>query len=91
MYGRSAAGHSSTSAMYHPAATTMATSAAPSCRSRVRSRVGPATRYTSPNAGTTSSACPIFVRNPKPTAAPAATSHHVDARTEAASTARTTA
>ena len=37
-----------------------------SCRSRVRSRVGPATRYTSPNAGTTSSACPIFVRNPKP-------------------------
>ena len=90
MYGRSAAGHSSTSAMNQPAATTIATSAAKSCRMRVRRRVGPATRYTSPNAGTASNACPIFVKKPKPTAAPAATSHQVEARAEAASTARTT-
>ena len=91
MYGRSAAGHSSTSAMNQPAATTIATAAATSCRMRVRRPVGPATKYTSPNAGTTSNACPIFVRKPKPTAAPAPTSHQVDARTEAASIARTTA
>lgn len=38
-----------------------------------------------------SSACPILVRNPNPTATPAATSHHDDARTLTASTARTTA
>jgi hypothetical protein len=91
MYGRDSAGHNSTSATNQPADTIIEPRAARSCSRRVRSRVGPATRYASPNAGTTSSAWPILVRNPKPTAAPAATSHQVDAVTEAASIARTVA
>ena len=77
--------------MNQPAETTIAARAASSCSNRVRSRVGPATRYTDPSAGTTSSACPIFVRKPIPISAPHSTSHHVDALAEAESIARTTA
>lgn len=91
MYGRESSGHSSTRATNQPAETTVATRPAPSPDSRVRSGPGRASRYTSPNAGRTSRAWPIFVRKPNPTAAPAATTHQVAARVEAASTARTIA
>ena len=44
MYGRDSAGHSSTNATNQPADTIIEPNAARSCTSRVRSRVGPATR-----------------------------------------------
>ena len=44
MYGRSAAGVSSTAAIHHPAETTIASAAVSSCRTRRRSDTGAATR-----------------------------------------------
>ena len=49
--------------------------------------VGAASRYTAPNAGSTSSACSILVRNAKPTSAPASSSHRVLACSKARITA----
>ena len=77
MYGRSAAGVSSTAAIHHPAETTIASAAASSCRTRRQNGTGAATRYASPNAGTLSTASPLLVRNPNPNATPAPTSHQV--------------
>ena len=77
MYGRSDAGTSSTMAMYQPADTTIARPASSSCTMRLPSLGGPKSRYASANAGTTSRACSIFARKPKPTNTPAQTSHFV--------------
>src|SRR3954452_19336411 len=78
MYGRSAAGTSSTIAMYHPAETTSASPEISSWPIRLPSFGGPAIRYASANAGTTSSAWSILARKPNPTNAPASASHLVD-------------
>jgi hypothetical protein len=87
MYGRHAAGTSSTIATHQPAAATIARPAR--SRSRIRRTIptGAATRYVSANAGTTRNACSILVRKPKPTSAPTATIQ----RTRPLSTARTVA
>jgi hypothetical protein len=53
--------------------------------------VGAATRYTRASAGTTSSACSIFVRNPNPTNAPASISQRGDAFSTARSAAHAAA
>ncbi len=89
--GREDAGHTATSARNHPAPTTIPPSPPSSCPIRRRHGTADATRYTSANAGTTSSATPIFARKPSPMSSPHATSHPVPARRGAASTARTSA
>ncbi len=58
-------------------ATRSATPASASWPVRRRRRGGPATRYASAKAGTTMNAWSILVMNPKPTSAPAVTSHAV--------------
>ena len=64
--GREPTGHSATIATHQPQLTTIAAAPASSCPRRRRSPVGAATRYTSPNAGSTRNACIIFARNAKP-------------------------
>ena len=81
------AGVSSTMATHQPAEATMAAPAATSWPSRRPSDPGAAARYTSANAGTTSSAWSCLARKPKPTSAPARTSQRV----APSSSARTTA
>src|SRR5919202_4956282 len=63
--------------MYQPADTTSASPASSSCPIRRPSRGGPASRYASAYAGTTSNACSILARNPNPTDPPATISHFV--------------
>jgi hypothetical protein len=75
MYGRADAGTSSTIATHHAIAATKATVATASCQIRRHHPVGAASRYTRPNAGSTSTAWSIFVRNPRPTRAKAMYSH----------------
>ncbi len=70
-------------AIHQPAATSMAAHAAVSCQMRFHHDTGAAIRYTSPNAGSTSSACNILARNPKPTIENADRSHHVLPRSSA--------
>src|SRR5919197_1834652 len=77
------AGTSSTIATHQPAEATRASPAATSCSSRRRGGVGAASRYTSANAGTTSSACSILARNAKPTKAAASSGQRVLARSSA--------
>jgi hypothetical protein len=75
MYGRDPAGHTATSAMYHPADTITAPSATARCAIRRPSVVGAATRYARPSAGSVRNPCSILVRNANPTAEPASASH----------------
>src|SRR5581483_7606459 len=91
MYGRSAAGISSTTATHQPPATTIASVATPICLIRRHSVVGAATTYTSANAGSTRNACSVLVRKAKPMHAPASASQRVCARADSTLvTARTT-
>ena len=57
------------------------------CHTRFQNDTGAAIRYTSPKAGTTTSACSILARKPKPTAENAKTNHHVLPRSNARMTA----
>ncbi len=83
MYGRDDAGHNSTMAIHQPAATSMATHARVSCQTRFHHDTGAAIRYTSPKAGSTSSAWSILARKPKPIMENANTSHPVLPRSSA--------
>ncbi len=79
MNGREPAGHSATIATHQPALTSSAQPPASTCRTRRRSPVGAASRYTSAKAGSTRKACIIFARNAIPIIAPAATIQRVPA------------
>ena len=87
MYGRLDAGHSSTMAIHHPAATTVATPIDARCPIRRQKVVGAANRYTSANAGRTRNDWSILARNANPTSEPA----NVSQRHDACSRARVTA
>ena len=67
MYGRSAAGHSSTTSTHHPALTTQRDGRERRSRSRRPQPTGAASSHTAASAGSTRNACSIFVRNPNPT------------------------
>ncbi len=86
MYGREAAGHSSTTATHQPPATTIASPASSNCPSRLRSPVGAQTAYRRASGGRMTKACRVLVRKAKPTATPAQTSHWVRAPSRARST-----
>src|SRR4051812_21501875 len=77
MYGRLAAGTAITATTHHNADTTNVSVATTSCSTRRPNCGGPNSRYTRPNAGSTSSACNSLARNPEPTIANANTSQRV--------------
>src|SRR5205823_736118 len=74
---------SCTIAIHQPAEASSAAAAIASCATRRPTFGGPATKYTTPNTGTTSNACSSFVKKPKPTHEKANTSHQVDPRSSA--------
>ncbi len=86
MYGRDAAGHSSTIATHQPPETTSASVATASCPNRFRSGTGAHTAYTIASGGRIRNAWSVLARNANPIATPAHTSHFV----RPSSTARTT-
>ncbi len=77
MYGRDDAGHSSTIATHQPPETTSASVAAASCPNRFLSDTGAHTAYTTASGGRIRNAWSVLVRNAKPIATPAHTSHFV--------------
>lgn len=86
MYGREAAGHSSTIATHQPPETTTASPASASWPSLRRTDTGAHTPYTRASGGRIRNAWRVFVRKAKPTAIPAHTSHLVRPASSARST-----
>ncbi|CAM5444673.1 hypothetical protein SRIMM317S_02719 [Streptomyces rimosus subsp. rimosus] len=86
MYGREAAGHSSTIATHQPPDTTIASPPSSSWTMRRRSAVGAQTAYTTASGGRISHACNVLVRKAKPKQTPASSSHFVRASSSARST-----
>src|SRR5579862_8514645 len=79
MYGRDPAGTRLTTTGHHNDDTATTTAAPARCANRRRTGAGAASRYTSPNAGSTKNAASSLARKAKPTATPASASQRPDA------------